>query len=40
MVGMGFTTGHSPIKRVLNAIRSGLEAFRSRIGRNRPQPPR
>ncbi len=30
---MGFTTGHGPIKRVLDVIKNGLSAVRSKVSR-------
>ena len=33
MVSMGFTSGHGPVKRVLDVIKHGVEAVRSKISR-------
>ena len=33
MVPMGFTSGHGPIKRVVEAIKNGLSAVRSKVSR-------
>jgi hypothetical protein len=32
---MGFTTGHGPIKRVLDVIKHGVEAVRGKMRRKR-----
>ncbi len=39
MVSMGFTTGHGPIRRVIDVIKNGVDSVRGKISKKKARTP-